>query len=377
VPAGRPGRTKLIIGPDWREAVLDTERLVRRIVVPRMGTEGTTGAYTISRAGPRASSSATDRRCGTALSDPAGSIDAMTTRTFTIQPAGPFSLRESALFGFGQRHDQRFDDVMRLVFCIDGGYDGQVGVELRQDPGPDPVSGAVHAVVHGDGALDAVREQVARVLSLDYDANEFLEVGRRDPTIRRLQLAAPGLRPPLFYSPYEAAAWSIISARRPAMQMAQVRRRLSEAHGAVFDLAGTTLAALPTPRQLLAVSEFPALPAEKIERLHGVARAALDGRLDVHRLKELGPEAASAQLQQIKGIGPFYSALITVRAIGFADVLVTAEPKAADLIRDLYSLPSAPTQDQLAAIAEPWRPFRTWATVLIRAAAGRLQRAAA
>lgn len=318
----------------------------------------------------------TAKRGEPALSDPACTIDAMTTRTFTIRPAGPFSLRESALFGFGQRHDEQFDDVMRLAFCLDGGYD-QVGVELRQDPSHDSVSGAVHAVVYGEGPLDAVRQQVARVLSLDYDANEFLEVGRRDPTIRRLQLAAPGLRPPLFYSPYEAAAWSIISARRPAMQMAQVRRRLSEAHGAVFELAGTTLAALPTPRQLLTVTEFPGLPAEKMERLHGVARAALDGQLDVHRLKDLGSEAASARLQQIKGIGPFYSTLITVRATGFADVLVTDEPKAAELIRDLYSLSSAPSKDELAAIAEPWRPFRTWATVLIRAAAGRLQRAAA
>src|SRR6516165_8775026 len=152
------------------------------------------------------------------------------TRSFLIRPLGAFSLRESAVFGFGQRMavapragpDDGFDGVMRLAFCPDG-YADQVGVELRQD------DAGVHAVVHGTGDLDAIRRQVARCLSLDHDGREFEAVGRRDPVIARLQQAAPGLRPPLFYSPYEAAAWSVLSARRPAVQTAQVRTRLSRA----------------------------------------------------------------------------------------------------------------------------------------------------
>ena len=76
------------------------------------------------------------------------------------------------------------------------------------------------------------------MLSLDHDACGFVDVGRRDPVIAQLLEVAPGLLPPLFYSPYEAAVWSIISARRPAKQMAEVRRRLSEAHGRSFRLAG-------------------------------------------------------------------------------------------------------------------------------------------
>ena len=37
----------------------------------------------------------------------------------TIDPRGPFSLREAALFGFGQRHEDRFDGTFRLGF-VDG-----------------------------------------------------------------------------------------------------------------------------------------------------------------------------------------------------------------------------------------------------------------
>ena len=90
--------------------------------------------------------------------------------------------------------------------------------------------------------------------------------GDRDPVIGALQQVARGLRPPLFYSPYEAAVWSVLSARRPAAQMARLRAALSEAHGVVFDLAGERLAALPTPTQLLAVDEFPGIDPTRLSR---------------------------------------------------------------------------------------------------------------
>ncbi len=302
-----------------------------------------------------------------------GMMRGMTTRRFTILPAGDFSLAESALFGFGQRmrpagvgaHEPQFDGVMRLAFCRDD-YRDQVGIELRQD------GQGVHAVVHGGGELDAIRRQVARVLSLNQDARGFAEMGRRDPVIGTLQRAAVGLRPPLFYSPYEAAVWSALSARRAGWQMARVRADLSEAHGASFELAGERLAALPTPSQLLAVEGFPGVDPARLSRMHGVARAALDGQLDPARLLALGPQKAMADVQRIKGIGPFYAELIVVRGTGFVDVLPGHEPKILEAVRELYHLPAVPTQSQLEAIAERWRPWRTWASVLVRAAGPRI-----
>ena len=292
----------------------------------------------------------------------------MDSPTFTITPIGPFSLAEAATFGFGQRADGAWDGVMRLAFCLDG-YTAQVGVEVRQDD-----AGVVRGTVSGPAGtdIDAVRGQVARVLSLDHDGEEFTRIGERDPVIGRLQRIAPGLRPPLFYSPYEAAAWSVLSARRPARQMMAVRQRLSEVHGAVFELAGQRVAAFPTPEALLRVATFAGIPADKLSRLHGVASAAIAGQLDSAHLLALGPDAAAAEVQQIKGIGPFYSALIVIRGTGFADVLPVAEPKALALASRLYNLDEPVSADRFAALAEPWKPLRTWAVVLIRAAGPRL-----
>jgi DNA-3-methyladenine glycosylase II len=294
-------------------------------------------------------------------------------REFTIVPIGDFSLAESAMFGFGQRMqpaaadtgEPHFDGVMRLAFCRDD-FGGQVGVELRQD------EHGVHALVRGSGDLDAIERQVARVLSLDQDARGFAEVGRRDPVIGVLQRAAAGLRPPLFYSPYEATVWSVLSARRPAVQMARVRAALSETYGASFQLAGERHAALPTPLQLLQVEEFAGIDPERLARIQAVARAALEGQLDVARLRDLGPDAAMADVQRIKGIGPFYATLIVVRATGFTDVAPANEPRLLALVRELYGLPDEPTPSQFEAIAENWRPWRTWASVLLRAAGPRV-----
>jgi DNA-3-methyladenine glycosylase II len=291
----------------------------------------------------------------------------VTRPAFDIKPSGPFSLAEIAGFGFGQRAAQPFDGVLRLAFCLDG-YREQVGVEVRQDE-----SGVHGIITAGPGTqVEPVRRQVARALSLDHDGAAFRRVGERDPVIGALQQVAPGLRPPLFYSPYEAAAWAVLSARRPARQMAEARARLSTAHGRVFQLAGQPVTALPTPEQLLAVHEFARIPAEKMERLHGVARAALDGQLDADRIRALGEQEALASLQRIRGIGPFYSMLILIRASGLADVLPVSEPNLLATVARLYRLPAPPGPDQLTVLAEPWRPFRTWAAVLIRAAADRL-----
>lgn len=283
------------------------------------------------------------------------------SRQFSITAKGPFSLERVALFGFGHRHETSFDGTMRLAFCLDPDYTQQVGVAVSQ------TKTGVECIVEGDGDLEVIKVQVARVLSLNHDGNQFLEVGKHDPVIARLQTLAPGLRPPQFYSPYEAAVWSIISARRPAKQMSKVRDELSVQYGQVFELAGQKIAALPSPEQLLNVTEFKGLGDEKIQRLHGVASAAIDGKLSIESITSMQPTEAMLQLQQIKGIGPFYSALIVIRACGLADVLPENEPKALELIQELYSLPHSPSPAELNKLAENWKPFRTWAVVLIRA----------
>jgi DNA-3-methyladenine glycosylase II len=294
----------------------------------------------------------------------------------TIEPRGPFSLRAAAEFGFGPNAGRppAFDGAMRLAFAIDGG-EGYAGVVIRQPGDAGRLECEVHtleATAAGGGDLTLIERQLARVLSLDHDGEKFLALGDRDPVIGELQRRHPGQRPVLFHSPYEAAAWSVISARRQPAQAARLRRELGATLGRTFELAGEPLVAFPQPDRLLEAVALPELPEQKIVRLRGIAQAALDGALDVGALAQLGPEAASDALQELRGIGPFYAALIVLRACGFADALLALpEPRVLRHAARFYKLAGPPSLAEFTALAECWRPFRTWATVLLRLAGDR------
>ena len=189
--------------------------------------------------------------------------------------------------------------------------------------------------------------------------------------LSEVHAVAPGFRPANFYSPYEAAVWSIISARRARPQGITVRKRMAEAYGVGFDLAGERTLAVPTPSRLLAVESVPGLPADRIPRLRAVAEAARQGRLSADRLRALPPDQAEAELQELPGIGPFYSALIVIRSLGHADVLSIEESRSREAIQRLYGIDHELTDAELTEIAEAWRPFRTWVTVMIRALSAR------
>jgi DNA-3-methyladenine glycosylase II len=285
--------------------------------------------------------------------------------TFTLAPRGAFSLRESAEFGFGQRLRPTFDGTMRLAFCLDD-HTAQVGVALTQD------EHGVHGSISDPAPAEQVAAQTARMLSLDVDARGYEQAAARDPVVARVLATAPGLRPPLFHSPYEAAAWCVLSLRWNARQADAVRERLSCAHGRELDVAGVRMAAFPTPAQLLAVPSFPGIPAVKLARLHAVAQAAVQGELDAERLRHEEPAVATARLRRIAGIGPFSASLVLLRASGVQDVPVENEPRLAAVVGRLYDLPGPGEQAATLRTWEAWRPFRTWVAVLLRAAAGRL-----
>jgi 3-methyladenine DNA glycosylase/8-oxoguanine DNA glycosylase len=286
------------------------------------------------------------------------------THTLTFTPDGPFSLAASTRFleGFapaaydGGAGD---DGPLRLAFPVEGSW-RPVGVVVRQRD-----DGTVIATYEGDAPVATVRRQVARILSLDIDGGGFAAVGRRDPVVQRLQAAYPGLRPVCFHSPYEAAAWAIIGQRLRIVQAARVKARLAEQHGTAFALAGQTLHSFPAPDQLLGLGSIDGINDTKVERLHGVARAAQEGLLDGERLRALSPEAAQEAVEQINGIGPFSSSLVVIRGAGAPDAFPATERRLHDSMRSLYGRPSADVEE-LTGIADAWRPYRSWVALLIR-----------
>jgi DNA-3-methyladenine glycosylase II len=105
-----------------------------------------------------------------------------------------------------------------------------------------------------------------------------------------------------------------------------------------------------------------------MHRLHGVATAALDGRLDTESLRALPVDEAETRLRELDGIGPFYAQLVTVRALGHTDVAPTAEPMVLAEAGRLLGRDNPLTGPEFLEVAQRWSPWRTWASVAIRAA---------
>jgi DNA-3-methyladenine glycosylase II len=284
---------------------------------------------------------------------------------FRIVPQGPFSWPASLdmLSSWAPvAHFPRADGRVLIALGLDRTF-APVGVALAEEGGA--------LVGTATGEADAARHQVARMFSLDVDATDYPRVGKRDAAIGRVMRAHPGLRPVLFPSPYEAAIWGVLSQRISQAQAARLKTALSEAHGETVAVDGTQLRCLPSPRRMLRLDALRGLPSEKIERLHAVARAALAGQLDADRLKAIGYEAAVAWLQEIRGIGPFWSSAIYLRSCGVTEPFPLDEPRSVRAFADAHGLRDLPEGDELGRMVGKLRPFGMWVAVLLRVAANR------
>jgi DNA-3-methyladenine glycosylase II len=291
-------------------------------------------------------------------------------RTFTIEPRGPFDLATARDFaggfaaGIGSR--AATDGSILMMFPVEG-WAASAVVQVRQD-----AEGTIHADVFGDGDLETIERQAARSLSLDHDGTGWPDVGTRDQIVGRQQERFGFLRPVCFFSAYEAATSFVIGQRISMAQTRQVKERLAEEAGDAIDVEldeeRRTIHAFPRPQQLLALPEIPGVAAVKVDRLHGLARAALDGRLATERLRGLPEAEALAELRALPGIGEWTASGVLTRGCGVADALPFGDRISREAVRHFYGLAEPPEDDAWLATDEPWRPYRMWATVLLHMA---------
>lgn len=236
-------------------------------------------------------------------------------------------------------------DTLSTVFRVDADW-SVAKVRVTQH------GATANIAITGSGDLGAATAQVARFLSLDVDARTWPDVGHRDSVIAAAQAQLPGLRPCGFHSPYEAAAWSVLSQRVRIVQAAKLREHL------VRDLGDD--GAFPAPHRLRRARLD--LPGRKSEYLVAVAEAALDGRLDGAALRAIDPAQAIGDVQSISGVGPFAAELIVLRGANAPDALPHNEKRLTAEISERYG-----QGHSLADVATAWLPFRTWAAVHLRA----------
>jgi DNA-3-methyladenine glycosylase II len=200
--------------------------------------------------------------------------------SFEVSPRGPFDLAHEVQYFGDWLHEKDNAEAVVLPFPVEG-WKGSAVVSVAQGSGTAAgADGPIHCTVAAPESIrEAARDQALACLSLDIDGAGWPAVGQRDPVIGALQEKYRWLRPVLFCSPYEAAAGFIIGHRITIRQKRALVARMAEELGDTVEIKGQSFHAFPAPRVLLGLSEIPGISTEKVERLHGIARAALEGRL--------------------------------------------------------------------------------------------------
>ena len=123
---------------------------------------------------------------------------------------------------------------------------------------------------------------------------------------------------------------------------------------------------LPAPAELLAVDPAQLRQAglswRKIGTLRDLAQRLTDGRLDQDALSALPDDELMAELTAIPGIGPWTVQGALLIALQREDVVLPGDLALRKAIQAAYRLDHLPSQQEVLAIAESWRPYRSLAT---------------
>lgn len=136
---------------------------------------------------------------------------------------------------------------------------------------------------------------------------------------------------------------------------------------AAFDRL-TTAADPLTPARFLAFSdaELLAIGFSRQKARYGRALAeALETRtLDLDGLATLDDTAVARELEAIPGIGPWTSTIYLLMVLGRPDVWPSGDIALAAAVGQVIGLDHRPGSDEMAAIGERWRPWRSVAARL-------------
>jgi len=123
---------------------------------------------------------------------------------------------------------------------------------------------------------------------------------------------------------------------------------------------------LPAPAELLALDPArlreAGLSWRKIGTLRDLAERLTDGRLEEGALSRLPDDELLAELTAIPGIGPWTVQGAMLIALKREDVVLPGDLALRKAVQAAYGLDHRPSQDEVLAIAEKWRPYRSLAT---------------
>jgi DNA-3-methyladenine glycosylase II len=193
----------------------------------------------------------------------------------------------------------------------------------------------------------------------DAKAREYLR--KADPVMAKLIDARPHFRPRAWLEqlpPLDAfgtLVFQVIGQQLSVSATRTILSRLQQQFGGQLPSPGELLAADP---QVLRAA---GLSARKGGTLRALAERFVDGRLSDEALSRMPDAEVEAVLTDVPGIGPWTAHGFLLVALDRPDVLLTGDLALRRTIQRVYGFDHGPTEDEIAQLAERWRPYRSLA----------------
>jgi DNA-3-methyladenine glycosylase II len=180
---------------------------------------------------------------------------------------------------------------------------------------------------------------------------------------------------------------ALVKAHGPLTDEQRRRGRPAEAYGALLrSIVGQQLSTkaartiyerliglyggqTPAPEQIVATHADElrgvGLSRAKAAYLRSLAEHVIGGELELDRLTDLEDEEVIAQLTAVKGLGPWTAHMFLIFHLGRPDVLPVGDLGVRRAVQLAYGMEDLPAGHDLKQIAEPWRPYRSLASLYL------------
>ncbi len=208
----------------------------------------------------------------------------------------------------------------------------------------------------------ALARHVRRLFDLESDARSITEQLAGDPHLGPFARSHPAVRVPGCWDRFEIAVRVIVGQQVSVAGATTVIGHIVQAFGEPLEPRHRTLTHLFPSADVLADADIAALghmPAARADTIRALASAVAEGSDILQPAPDL--ETAVARLRALPGVGDWTAQMIAMRALGEPDAF-----PAGDLgLRKAVAEGSLPTEAALRRRAEPWRPWRAYAAMLL------------
>lgn len=163
-------------------------------------------------------------------------------------------------------------------------------------------------------------------------------------------------RPIITRDPFATLVGSIVSQQISMAAAAAIQKRLAAlcprgrvTHRAILGLHARTLRSAGLSRQ-------------KILYLRSLAEHFADGRLSPRALRAMPDDEVIAATTRVKGIGRWTAEMLLIFCLERPDVWPIDDLGIRKAVRGLLGCSELPDRDTMSAVADPWRPFRSYAS---------------